>query len=100
MLPAQQHSDLTFSVIIPVYNGAGIIARAIDSVLAQSYPALEIIVVDDASTSNTKAVVTDNYAGKVQYIQKIANGGSSIARNVGLDAAKGNCIAFLDADDI
>src|SRR5262249_7548057 len=71
-----------------------------DSVLAQSYPAFEIIVVDDASKDATKEILESDYAGKVAYIQKIVNSGSSVARNTGMDAAKGDFIAFLDADDV
>lgn len=89
----------TFSVIIPVYNGAATISRAIDSVLAQSYPALEIIVVDDASTDNTIELLQNNYGEKIQLIQKLTNQGSSATRNKGMDASTGSYIAFLDADD-
>ncbi len=91
---------LRFSVVIPAYNAAGIIGRAIDSVLAQSYAPLEIIVVDDASSDDTQELVAQKYAHDVKYIRKINNGGSSVARNTGMDAAKGDFIAFLDADDI
>jgi glycosyltransferase involved in cell wall biosynthesis len=94
-----QHSGIKFSVIIPVYNGAETIERAINSVLAQSYPATEIIIVDDASNDKTHEIIQDNYASKVQFIQKIVNQGSSAARNKGMDVASGNYIAFLDADD-
>ena len=90
----------TFSVIIPVYNGVETISRAIDSVLAQSYPAHEIIVVDDASKDNTAELIQSKYGAKVQFIQKLTNQGSSATRNKGMDAATGNYIAFLDADDV
>ena len=90
----------TFSVIIPVYNGVETISRAIDSVLAQSYPAHEIIVVDDASKDNTAELIQGKYAGKVQFIQKLTNQGSAATRNKGMDAATGDYIAFLDADDV
>jgi teichuronic acid biosynthesis glycosyltransferase TuaG len=69
-------------------------------VLDQSYDALEIIVVDDASKDNTAAIVQEKFAGKVQFIQKLVNQGSSATRNIGMDTAKGNYIAFLDADDV
>jgi teichuronic acid biosynthesis glycosyltransferase TuaG len=98
--PPGQQTDLKFSVIIPAYNAEAIIGRAIDSVLAQSYRNFEIIVVDDASRDKTKKVVESHYDGRVTYIQKVVNGGSSIARNTGMDAAQGDYIAFLDADDI
>ena len=99
MNEAVQNKEVQFSVVIPVYNGAATIERAIDSVLAQSYPAIEIIVVDDASNDKTHEIVQDKYAGKIQLIQKIVNQGSSAARNKGMDVATGYYIAFLDADD-
>ncbi len=93
-------TGIQFSVIIPVYNGAETIARALDSVLAQSYPACEIIVIDDASKDRTKEIITTTYGDKVKYIEKINNSGSSATRNAGMDVATGQYIAFLDADDI
>ena len=93
-------SGLQFSVVIPVYNGASTIQRAIDSVLAQSYAATQIIVVDDASSDDTAELLQKNYGDQIIYIKKILNSGSSVARNTGMDAATGDYIAFLDADDI
>lgn len=93
-------SGTRFSVIIPVYNAEKTIARTLDSVLAQSYPAFEIIVVDDASKDGTKEILDTQYAGRIVYIQKLFNSGSSAARNSGMDAARGDYIAFLDADDV
>lgn len=87
----------TFSVIIPVYNGAGTIARAIESVLEQTYPAFELIVVDDGSIDKTARVVA-NFAGRATYFYQ-ANAGVSAARNCGARHAKGEWLAFLDADD-
>ncbi len=94
----QGHGDnqIKISVVIPVYNAAGSIEQTIDSVLAQSYPAHEIIVVDDASKDNTAELVQNKYAGKIQFIQKLTNQGSAATRNKGMDAATGNYIAFLD----
>jgi teichuronic acid biosynthesis glycosyltransferase TuaG len=94
-----QKKDVKFSVIIPVYNAAETVSRALDSVLAQSYPAHEIIVVDDGSTDNTVALL-EQYRGRITVIQKVTNAGGSIARNTGMDAATGDYIAFLDADDV
>jgi len=85
------------SVIIPTYNYAAYIGKAVDSVLAQTYPDIEILVVDDGSTDNTKDVL-QKYGDKLVYIQQ-NNQGAAAARNLGLEEAKGGYICFLDADD-
>jgi glycosyltransferase involved in cell wall biosynthesis len=90
-------SGPTVSVVIPAYKAAGTIARALDSVLAQTRPPDEIIVVDDGSPDDTSAVVAA-YAARVKYVRK-ANGGTASARNRGLDESSGELIALLDADD-
>jgi len=86
------------SVVIPVYNGADFIADAVDNVLSQGYPGLEIIIVDDGSTDGTEAVVRalDN---DVRYFQR-ANRGPAAARNFGIMHATAEFIAFLDVDDL
>ncbi len=86
-----------FSVIIPAYNAAATLARALDSVLAQTWAAHEIIVVDDGSSDATAAVAAA-YGDKVRYLYQV-NAGVSAARNAGARAASGNWLAFLDADD-
>ncbi|MFN0316540.1 MAG: glycosyltransferase family 2 protein [Burkholderiales bacterium] len=86
-----------FSVIVPVFNGAKTIRRALDSVLEQSWPACEIIVVDDGSVDDTQAQVRA-YGDRVMYLHQ-ANQGVSAARNCGARAASGDWLAFLDADD-
>ncbi len=89
--------EYNISVVIPAYNAGKYIARAIDSVLAQSRAADEIIVVDDGSTDNTAEIVAQ-YRSRVMYIHQ-DNAGASVARNAGIEAATGQWIAFLDADD-
>lgn len=86
-----------FSVIIPAYNAAATLARALDSVLTQTWPAHEIIVVDDGSSDATATAVAA-YGNKVRYLHQ-HNAGVSAARNAGAQAAGGDWLAFLDADD-
>ena len=90
--------DVSFSVIIPAYNCADVIGRAIDSVLTQTCPASEIIVVDDGSTDNTAEIVKD-YGDVVHYFRQ-ENQGPSGARNRGIQEACSDWVAFLDADDV
>jgi glycosyltransferase involved in cell wall biosynthesis len=92
-----QDNPLRIGVVIPAYNSAAHIGRAIDSVLAQTRPADEIIVVDDGSTDATADVIRA-YGPKIRLIPQ-ANTGASAARNAGINAATGDWIAFLDADD-
>ena len=86
------------SVIIPAYNCEQYIFQAIDSVFKQQYQSVEIIVVDDGSTDNTGSLVS-GLNDKIKYIYQ-KNQGPSSARNKGIENAKGELIAFLDADDL
>ncbi|MDQ3089309.1 MAG: glycosyltransferase, partial [Acidobacteriota bacterium] len=86
------------SVIIPTYNYAHFIGEAIESILAQTFPLSEIIVVDDGSTDNTEQIVA-KYGNKVRYIKQ-ENSGVCAARNFGVKNSSGDFIAFFDADDI
>lgn len=91
---------IKFSVIIPIYKVEQYLRQCIDSVLAQTYTDLEIILVDDGSPDGCPAIC-DEYANqdsRIKVIHKL-NGGLSDARNVGLDVAKGEYIMFLDSDD-
>lgn len=87
-----------FSVIIPNYNNGATLKRAIDSVLTQSWPPHEVIVIDDGSTDNSRAVA-EAFGDKVRYVFQ-TNAGVSAARNNGARLATGDWLAFLDADDI
>ena len=86
------------SVIIPVYNGVRFIAETLKSVLAQTAPPAEVIVVNDGSTDNTVSVV-EEFGDSVTLIST-PNGGECAARDSGASRAKGNWLAFCDADDL
>lgn len=87
------------SVIIPTFNRAAILPRAIESVLAQDYRPFEVLIIDDASTDNTQDIVRAFADDRLKYIRQRQNGGASRARNTGIELAKGEFIAFLDSDD-
>ena len=86
------------SVIIPAFNRVHLITTAIDSVLSQTHADCEIIVVDDGSTDNTKAVLLEKYTDKIKYVYQ-SNQGGSVARNAGFKISTGDYINFLDSDD-
>jgi len=91
-------TDLSVSVIIPVFNGERFLAEAIESVLAQAYHPLEIIVVDDGSTDST-GEIAHRFADQISYMRQ-PNRGPAAARNAGLRHAQGDLINFLDHDDL
>ncbi len=95
----QLNNDL-ISIIVPVFRVEKYLSRCIDSILAQTYTNIEIILVDDGSDDGCPAIC-DEYAQKDSRIKVIhkENGGQSIARNVGLDEANGEYIGFVDSDD-
>jgi GT2 family glycosyltransferase len=86
------------SVLIPTYNRAYILRQAIASVFAQTYRPIEVVVVDDGSTDNTRQIISE-MKQEVRYIYQ-ENGGLASARNTGLAAARGEFIAFQDSDDL
>jgi glycosyltransferase involved in cell wall biosynthesis len=85
------------SVVLPCYNRGAVLARAIDSVLAQGAHASQVIVVDDGSTDNTRDVCA-RYGTRIEYVWQ-QNAGPSIARNTGVNHARNPWVAFLDSDD-
>jgi glycosyltransferase involved in cell wall biosynthesis len=85
------------SVIIPTYNSGPLVEEAIASVLAQTHPAAQIIVVDDGSTDDTPRRV-EQFGQRIEYVRQ-PNGRVAAARNTGLARATGDAVAFLDADD-
>ncbi len=90
------------SIITPTFNSQDFLAQTIDSILDQSYKNWELILIDDASTDNTVNLIKD-YISKhsnISLIQNNTNQGAGVSRNKGINAAKGDFIAFLDADDL
>lgn len=91
----------TVSVIVPVYNSRPFLTDCINSILAQTYTDFELVLVDDGSTDASASIIT-RFAGSDPRIVALhrQNGGLSAARNTGLDAARGQYITFVDADDM
>jgi glycosyltransferase involved in cell wall biosynthesis len=94
-------SDGLVSVLIPTYNRARCLGRAIESALQQTYGDIEVLIVDDGSTDETRAVVNDTYGSdpRVRYVHQ-ENRGVSAARNHGIRLVKGALTALLDSDDV
>ena len=96
------YKNNTVSVIKPIYNAERFIAKALDSVLQQSYKDIEIILVDDCSSDRTEEVVNgyvEQYP-QIIYQRLNKNQGAAVARNTALGLAKGRFVAFLDCDDV
>lgn len=87
------------SIVVPTYNREHVIERALRSILKQTYSAYEVIVVDDGSRDQTESVVSGLQDSRIRYIALDKNQGVAHARNVGIQAAKYDYIAFLDSDD-
>lgn len=92
-------NDPAVTVVISTHNRAHLLGRAIRSVLAQTYPDYELLIVEDASTDNTKEVVAGFQDKRIRYIRHETNRGGPAARNTGIKAACGRYIALLDDDD-
>lgn len=102
MLENREYIDKLVSIIVPVYNSEEYLAQTIESVQQQTYPHWELLLVDDCSIDASTAMIA-NYAAhdsRIRYIRLTENSGAAIARNTGLEAAKGRYIAYLDADDL
>ena len=94
--------DGLVSIIVPVYNSEEYLAATMDSVLAQSYPNWELLLVDDCSTDASAEIIRGYMAqdDRIRYIPLTTNSGAAIARNTALEASRGRYIAYLDADDL
>lgn len=90
------------SVIMPSYNASRFIEQAIDSVLQQSYQSIELIIIDDCSTDNSKEIIKElaEKHPKIKPVYLQENSGAAVARNKGIELAVGKYIAFLDTDDV
>jgi glycosyltransferase involved in cell wall biosynthesis len=99
MTPASAAAASLVSVVMPTRNRAVLLPRAIDSVFAQTHRALELIVVNDASTDDTRAVLARYDDPRLRVIHRDANSGAAAARNAAIAVARGELIAFLDDDD-
>ena len=91
---------MSVSVVLPVYNGERFLRRALESVYAQTVPPDEVVVVDDGSTDNTRAVLENLRENYQMTVVAQPNGGEASARNVGVAVASADLVAFLDHDDI
>src|SRR5208282_3284051 len=87
------------SVIMPVYNGAAFIGRALKTVFAQTFREFEIVIVDDASTDDLANALVQFSDPRMRVIRHAVNRGASASRNTGIRAARGPYIAFVDCDD-
>lgn len=99
-MSAQPGGAPLVSVVIPNFNREAELQRAVDSVLAQDYRPLELVIVDDASTRPVRLTLPDEGQRIVRWLRLERNGGGATARNAGIDAARGEVVAFLDSDDV
>jgi O-antigen biosynthesis protein len=99
MLLIELTTSPLISIVMPAFNRQDVIGAAIDSVLAQTYTNWELLIVDDASSDETRSVIESYEDARIHNIFLAENGGCSRARNTGLDAARGEIIAYLDSDN-
>lgn len=92
--------EQTVSIVLPTYNRASTLPRAIESVLRQTYQNFELIIVDDGSTDNTAAVLSQFTDHRIRNIRLPSNKGPGAARNAGVEAARFDLVAFQDSDDV
>lgn len=96
--PAETLRVPLVSILVPSFNGAKFLREALDSILAQSYPRIEVLLLDDASTDDTEAIAA-SYAGRISYVRQPSNLGQFGNVNVGISLARGEFIAVYHADD-
>lgn len=102
MLDRREFDEKLVSIIVPVYNAEDYLVQTIESVLQQTYPHWELLLVDDCSSDNSPEIAK-RYAlqdSRIQYILLPRNSGAAVARNAGLEASGGRYVAYLDADDL
>lgn len=88
------------SIILPTYNRAASVGRAVESVLRQTYPYFELLVIDDGSTDDTERIIREYGDKRIKYYKLLHNEGQSKARNIGMDLAQYEFLAFEDSDDL
>lgn len=98
-MTAYSHERPGVSVVLPTHNRAGLLGRAIESVLKQSFRDFELIVVDDASVDETEQVVAGFDEPRIRYVRHSAQKGAPAARNTGIRAVRAKVVAFQDSDD-
>lgn len=93
-------NKVLLTVVMPVYNGQEYLKEAINSVLEQSYQNYELIIIDDGSTDDSVEIIKSYKDSRIRFLQNGANYGVGYTRNVGLDEAKGDFLAWMDCDDL
>ena len=88
------------SVIIPTYNRGNSLIKSLNSVLLQTYPNLEVFVIDDCSTDDTESLISKLKDDRIKYVKLKENKGANFARNIGIQMSTGKYISFQDSDDI